>query len=116
MKYTQLYSQILGIEKPWNVTDVKVSLPEGEVEVFVERGGSKLSCPISLFVSRIGFSLGNTLFEVSKQAFCNRVVVTVTPRRLVDGSVRALGPPCWNWRVVAEDQPAAPALRRASLS
>ena len=45
MKDTQLYSQILSIEKPWNVTDVKVSLPEDEVEVFVEHGGSKLSCP-----------------------------------------------------------------------
>ena len=45
MKDTQLYSQILGIEKPWKVTDVKVSLPEDEVEVFVEHGGSKLSCP-----------------------------------------------------------------------
>lgn len=45
MKDTQLYSQILGIEKPWRVTDVKVSLPEDEVKVFVEHGGSKLSCP-----------------------------------------------------------------------
>lgn len=45
MKDTQLYSQILGIEKPWKVTDVKVSLPEDEVEVIVEHGGSKLSCP-----------------------------------------------------------------------
>jgi transposase len=31
MKDTQLYSQILGIEKPWKVTDVKVSLPEDTV-------------------------------------------------------------------------------------
>ena len=83
---------------------------------FVERGGSKLSGPISLFVSRIGFSLGNTLFEVSKQGFCNCVVVTVNPRRLVDGSVRALGAPWWNWRVVAEGQLVVPALRRLSLS
>ena len=29
----------------WNVTEVKVSLPEDEVEIFVERGGGKLSCP-----------------------------------------------------------------------
>jgi transposase len=27
------------------VTDVKVSLPEDEVQVFVEHGGGKLSCP-----------------------------------------------------------------------
>jgi len=45
MRDTQLYSQILGIERPWKVTDVKVSLPADEVEVFVEHGGSKLSCP-----------------------------------------------------------------------
>ncbi len=45
MKDTQLYSQILGIEKPWKVTDVKVSLPEDEIEVIVEHAGSKLSCP-----------------------------------------------------------------------
>ena len=45
MKDTQLYSKILGIEKSWNVTDVKVSLPEDEVEAFVGRGGSKLNCP-----------------------------------------------------------------------
>ena len=45
MKDTQLYNQILGIEKPWKVTDVKVSLPEDEIEVIVEHAGSKLSCP-----------------------------------------------------------------------
>jgi len=45
MKDTQLYSQILGIEKPWKVTDVQVSLADDEVEVAVEHGGSKLKCP-----------------------------------------------------------------------
>jgi len=45
MKDTQLYSQILGIEKPWKVTDVQVSLADDEVEVSVEHGGSKLTCP-----------------------------------------------------------------------
>ena len=44
MKDTQLYSQILGIEKPWRVTDVAVSLVDDEVEVAVEHVGSKPSC------------------------------------------------------------------------
>ena len=39
MKDTQLYSQILGIEKPWKVTDVQVSLADDKVEVCVEHGG-----------------------------------------------------------------------------
>jgi transposase len=45
MKDTQLYSQILGIGKPWKVTDVKVSLADDEVEVTVVHGGGKLACP-----------------------------------------------------------------------
>ena len=45
MKDTQLYSQILGIEKPWQVTDVQVSLAKDEVEVTVDHGSGKLTCP-----------------------------------------------------------------------
>lgn len=45
MKDTQLYSQILGIEKPWKVAEVKVSLADDEVEVRVTHSGSKLNCP-----------------------------------------------------------------------
>ena len=45
MNGTQLYSQILGIEKPWKVADVKVSLVDDEVEVRVVHGASKLNCP-----------------------------------------------------------------------
>lgn len=45
MKDTQLYSQILGITKPWQVTEVKVSLVNNEVEVYVEHQGNKLTCP-----------------------------------------------------------------------
>ena len=45
MKDTQLYSQILGIEKPWKVTNVQVSLVDDEVEVTVEHGGGRLTCP-----------------------------------------------------------------------
>jgi len=45
MKDTQLYSQILGIEKPWKVTDVQVSLADDEVAVRVSHGGGKLMCP-----------------------------------------------------------------------
>lgn len=44
MRDTQLYSQILGIEKPWKVIDVQVSLADDEVEVSVEYGGGKLRC------------------------------------------------------------------------
>lgn len=45
MKDTQLYRQILGIEKPWKVTGVKVSLADDEVEVTVAHGSGKLNCP-----------------------------------------------------------------------
>ena len=45
MKDTQLYSQILGIEKPWKVIDVQVSLADDEVAVSVSHGGGKLTCP-----------------------------------------------------------------------
>lgn len=45
MKDTQLYSQILGIQKPWKVTSVHVSLADDEVEVQVQYGGGKLTCP-----------------------------------------------------------------------
>jgi len=45
MKDTQLYSQILGIQKPWKVTSVNVSLVDDEVEVQVQHGGGKLKCP-----------------------------------------------------------------------
>ena len=45
MKDTQLYSQILGIQKPWKVTDVKISLADDEVEVTVVHGSGKLTCP-----------------------------------------------------------------------
>lgn len=46
MRDTQLYAQILGIEKPWEVVDVQLRLEDGEVEVVVEHGGQgKLPCP-----------------------------------------------------------------------
>ncbi len=45
MKDTQLYSQILGIEKPWKVINVQVSLADNEVAVSVSHGGGKLMCP-----------------------------------------------------------------------
>ena len=45
MKDTELYSQILGIEKPWKVVDVQVSLADDEVQVVVARNGGKLLCP-----------------------------------------------------------------------
>lgn len=45
MKDTQLYSQILGIQKPWKVSSVNVSLADDEVEVEVDYAGDKLRCP-----------------------------------------------------------------------
>ena len=41
MKDTQLYSQILGIRKPWKVVNVQVSLADDEVQVTV--GGMAVS-------------------------------------------------------------------------
>lgn len=45
MNDTQLYTQILGISKPWKITSVDVSLTEGQVEVHVKHNDSKLRCP-----------------------------------------------------------------------
>lgn len=45
MNDTQLYTQILGISKPWKITSVDVSLADEEVEVHVKHNGSKLRCP-----------------------------------------------------------------------
>jgi len=45
MKDTQLYSQILGIDKPWKVVEVQISLADDEVQVVVARTGGKLVCP-----------------------------------------------------------------------
>ena len=45
MKDTQLYSQILGIKKPWKVMNVQISLSDDEVQVTVVRDGGKLRCP-----------------------------------------------------------------------
>lgn len=45
MRDRELYSKLLGIEAPWKVRDVDVRLEAGEVEVFIEHAGSKLTCP-----------------------------------------------------------------------
>jgi len=47
MRDTQLYARILGIERPWAVTDVDLDLPHDEVRVRVEHGddGPRLTCP-----------------------------------------------------------------------
>lgn len=44
MRDTTLYARILGVEQPWQVTDVELRLAAGEVEVKVEYAGS-LACP-----------------------------------------------------------------------
>src|SRR5690554_3278664 len=45
MRDTQLYARILGIERPWQVTEVQLALDNGEVHVHVTHGGGKLTCP-----------------------------------------------------------------------
>lgn len=45
MKDTQLYQQILGIQKPWKVVSVNVSIEDDEVEVLVEHAGTGRHCP-----------------------------------------------------------------------
>lgn len=46
MKDTDLYAQILGIQAPWTVADVKLTLAAGEVSVFVEHDSAvPLACP-----------------------------------------------------------------------
>ena len=46
MRDKDLYAQILGIESPWQVSGVELSLSEGEVTVQVERErGAKSCCP-----------------------------------------------------------------------
>ena len=43
MKDTQLYSQILGIRKPWKVMNVQLLLANDEVQATVARDGGKLT-------------------------------------------------------------------------
>ena len=47
MRDKQLYSQILGIESPWLVTNVELSLNEQEVHVFIDHNGKK-ACKCSV--------------------------------------------------------------------
>jgi transposase len=45
MEDRQLYAQILGIGKPWEVTRVELNRQEGEVRVFVSRVEGPVPCP-----------------------------------------------------------------------
>jgi transposase len=46
MKDTSLYEQILGLEKPWRVADVKLDVGSEQVDVWLEHGtDAKWSCP-----------------------------------------------------------------------
>ena len=46
MKDVELYEAVLGIEKPWQVVRVELSLEEGRVDVWVEHGRKeKFACP-----------------------------------------------------------------------
>lgn len=41
----ELYRQILGVQAPWQVSDVEVDLPGNGVTVHIEHSGEGLSCP-----------------------------------------------------------------------
>ena len=45
MRDTQLYARILGVERPWRVTDVELDVEHDEVRVHVDHGGEGLCCP-----------------------------------------------------------------------
>ncbi len=44
MRDKDLYAQILGIKKPWKVTDVELALSEGEVTVHIEQDKAVQQC------------------------------------------------------------------------
>ena len=41
MRDKQLYSQILGIQSPWSVSDVELFVAESQVTVYIEHNGKK---------------------------------------------------------------------------
>ncbi len=43
MRDKELYSKILGVETPWHVAHVELSITEGKVEIFLEHDGKKPS-------------------------------------------------------------------------
>ena len=46
MRDKDLYTRILGINPPWKVTDVDLSVDSGEVKIFIEqRSGTVHQCP-----------------------------------------------------------------------
>ena len=46
MQDRELYQQILGLKTPWNVSEVKLSIEQQQVDVFVEHPtGTKFCCP-----------------------------------------------------------------------
>jgi transposase len=46
MEQTEFYERLLGLENPWDVSDVKLDVAGGQVEVFLEHdGGHAWSCP-----------------------------------------------------------------------
>ena len=41
----ELYRQILGIQSPWEVSEVEVDLPATGVTVHIRHSGEDLGCP-----------------------------------------------------------------------
>jgi len=45
MRDTELYKHVLGLQEPWEVTRVELSLDDGRVDVWAEHGRAEWSCP-----------------------------------------------------------------------
>ena len=46
MRDKELYKRILGIQAPWEVSEIELDLKAGEVKVYVEqKPGAKRACP-----------------------------------------------------------------------
>ncbi len=46
MRDKELYTKILGIQTPWEVSDIELDLKAGEVKVHInQRPGAKQKCP-----------------------------------------------------------------------
>ena len=45
MTDTTLYERLLGVEHPWQVSEVRLTLEAGAVEIDIEHVGDELVCP-----------------------------------------------------------------------
>ena len=45
MRDTRIFARIMGIKAPWRVKEVRLSVPEQQLEVELSRGKGRLRCP-----------------------------------------------------------------------